>query len=65
MENFTEIDRTRYPGDNIDLEYEKNHYVNQRRDLKIFYEEDVGEELLNSPTTYPDTKILILLKSLI
>ena len=34
----------------------KNSYLDQYRDLKLFYKEYVGEELLEPYITYPDMK---------
>ena len=33
---FVEINGVRYPRDAIDLDYSKNYYLNQNRDLKTF-----------------------------
>ena len=36
--------------------FEQNSYLDQYRDLKLFYKEYVGEELLQPYITYPDMK---------
>ena len=53
---FVEIDGQRYPRDSILTNYPLNDYIDQYRDLKLFYKEDVGEELLNPFVSYPDMK---------
>ena len=34
----------RYPGDDISIDFASNDYVDQNRDLKLFYKEYVGED---------------------
>ena len=53
---FVEINEIRYPKDAIDVEYEKNTYLNQYREFKLFYKRYVGEDFLNPFITYPDLK---------
>ena len=53
---FIEIDGIRYPKDGILTNYETNSYLDQYRDLKLFYKEYVGEPLLNPYISYPDVK---------
>ena len=55
---FVEIDRVRYPKDGVLTNFEENSYLDQYRDLKLFYKEYVGEELLQPYITYPDMKYL-------
>ena len=55
---FVEIDGIRYPKDGIVINYEENSYLDQYRDLKLFYKEYVGEDLMNPYISYPDTKYL-------
>ena len=43
---FAEIDGVRYPRDEVILDYGKNQYLDQYRDLKMFYKEYVGEPIL-------------------
>ena len=38
------------------LDYEKNQYLDQYRDLKMFYKEYVGEPILKPFISYPDMK---------
>ena len=42
-----DIDCVRYPRDDVNIDYGLNVYVDQYRDLKVFYKEYVREELLN------------------
>ena len=53
---FVEIDGVRYPRDGVIIYYPENDYIDQYRDLKLFYKEYVGEELLNPFVSYPDMK---------
>ena len=55
---FAEIDGVRYAKDGVLLNFEKNSYLDQYRDLKLFYKEYVGEELLQPFISYPDMKYL-------
>ena len=43
---FVEIDGVRYPKDWVLTNFEENSYLDQYRDLKLFYKEYVGEEIL-------------------
>ena len=53
---FVEIDGVRYPKDGVLINFEANSYLDQYRDLKLFYKEYVGEELLQPYITYPEMK---------
>ena len=53
---FIEIDGQRYPRDSILTNYGENDYIDQYRDLKLFYKEYVGEELLTPFVSYTDMK---------
>ena len=53
---FIEIDGQRYPRDSVLTNYAENDYIDQYRDLKLFYKEYVGEELLNHFVFYTDMK---------
>ena len=55
---FVEIDGVRYPKDGVLINFEENSYLDQCRDLKLFYKEYVGEQLLQPYITYPDMKYL-------
>ena len=45
--HHVDIDGVRYPRDGVSIDYASDDHVDQYRDLKLFYEEYVGEELLN------------------
>ena len=53
---FVEIDNIRYPRDGVLTNYNENDYIDQYRDLKLFFEEYVGEELLSPFVSYTDMK---------
>ena len=53
---FVEIDGVRYPKDGVLTNCEENSYLDQYRDLKLFFKEYVGEEILQPYITYPDMK---------
>ena len=53
---FVEIDGARYPRNGVLTNFEGNSYLDQNRDLKLFYKEYVGEELLLPNISYPDMK---------
>ena len=38
------------------MNYNENDYIDQYKDLKLFYKEYVGEELLNPFVSYPDLR---------
>ena len=53
---FIEIDGQRYPRDSVLTNYGENDYIDQNRDLKLFYKEYVGEEILSPFVSYTDLK---------
>ena len=53
---FVEIDGVRYPKDRVLTNFEENSYLDQYRDLKLFYKEYVGEPQLTPYISYPDMK---------
>ena len=53
---FVEIDSIRYPRDGVIINYNENDYIDQYKDLKLFYKEYVVEDLLNPSISYPDMK---------
>ena len=55
---FVEIDGIRYPKDGLLNNFGENSYLDQYRDLKLFYKEYVGEELLQPFISYPDMNYL-------
>ena len=44
---FVEIDGLRFPRDSVLMNYEQNEYIQQYKDLKLFYREYNGEPILN------------------
>ena len=53
---FIEIDGQRYPRDHSLMNYEQNDYIEQYKDLKLFFKEYIGEQLLSPFISYPDMK---------
>ena len=53
---FVEIDSIRYPRDGVLINYPENDYIDQYKDLKLFFKEYVGEKLLNPFASYPEIK---------
>ena len=53
---YVEIDSIRYPRDGVLTNYNENDYIDQYKDLKLFYKEYVGEKLLNPFVSYLDMK---------
>ena len=53
---YPEIDGIRYPKNPIMVNYEENNYLEQYRDLNLFYKEYVGEQLLSPIVTYDKTR---------
>ena len=53
---FIEIDGVRYPRDGVLTNYDIINYLDQYKDVKLFYKEHFGEKLLNPFITYPDMK---------
>ena len=51
-----EIDGVRYPKDSVNVNYTKNDYLDQYRDIKLFYKEHLGEPLLKPFINYTDVK---------
>ena len=51
-----EIDCQRYPRNSSLMNYEENNYVEQYKDLKLFFKESIGEPILNPFISYPDMK---------
>ena len=54
--NFVGIDGVRYPRDAVLTNYDLNEYLGQYKDVKIFYKEYVGEEIMNPYISYTDMK---------
>ena len=53
---YAEIDGVRYPKNPVMVDFDKNTYLDQYRDLKLFYKEYVGEPMLNPIITFDKMK---------
>ena len=59
---FVEIDGYRDPKESVITNLSENDYLDQYRDLKSFYREYVGEQLMNPFISYLDMKKSILFR---
>ena len=53
---YVEIDGVRYPRDGVLVNCEQNYYIEQYKDLKLYFKESKGEDLLTPFISYPDMK---------
>ena len=53
---YVEVDSVRYSRDSVLVNYEQNDYIEQYKDLKLFFKEYIGEELMSPFISYPDMK---------
>ena len=53
---YIEIDGQRYSRDSSLFNYEQNDYIEQYKDLKLFFKEYIGELLMSPIISYPDMK---------
>ena len=53
---LSEIDGHRYPRVSVLVKYEQNDYIQQNKDFKIIFKEDIGEPILKPILSYPDMK---------
>ena len=53
---YVEIDSVRYPRDNVLVNYEQDDHTEQYKDLKLFFKEYIGEQLMSPFKSYPDMK---------
>ena len=53
---YVEIDSVRYPRDSVLINYEQNDYIEPYKDLKLFFKEYIGEELMSPSISYFDMK---------
>ena len=53
---YIEIDGQRYPQDSSLMNYEQNDYIEQYKDLKLYFRENIGEQLMSPFISYPDMK---------
>ena len=56
QKHYVEIDSVRYPRDNVLVIYEQNDYIEQYKDLKLFFKGYIGEQLMSLFISYPDMK---------
>ena len=54
--SYVDIDGQRYPRDISTMSYEETDYIEQYKDLNIFFRDYIGELLLNPLRSYPDMK---------
>ena len=53
---YIEIDGQRYPRDSSLMNYEGNDYIEQYKDLKLFFKGYIGEQMMSPFKSYPDMK---------
>ena len=53
---FVEIDGQRYPRDGLSINYTENAYIDQYRDIELFFKEYISETILTPFISYPDMK---------
>ena len=58
QKNYVETDGQRYPRDNVLVNFEQNDYIEQYKDLNLFFKEYIGEELMTPFISYPDLKTI-------
>ena len=51
-----EIESVRYPRDSVLINCEQDDYIEHYKDLKLFFKEYIGEELMSPFISYPDMK---------
>ena len=54
--NYVEIDGQSYPRDSVLINFEENDYIQQYKDIKLFWNEYIGEPLLQPLISYTDMK---------
>ena len=53
---YVEIAEVRYPGDGVIVYYGQDDYVEQYKDLKLYFQEFISGELMSPFISYPDMK---------
>ena len=53
---YIEIDGQSYPRDSSPMNYEQNGYFEQYKNIKLFFKEYIGEQLMSPFISYPDMK---------
>ena len=56
QKDYVEIGLVRCPRDSVLINYEQNDYIESYKDLKLFFKEYIGEELMSPFISYPDIK---------
>ena len=51
-----EIDGQRYPRDSSLMNYDQNDYIEQYKDIKLFFKVYIGEQLMSPFISYPNMK---------
>ena len=59
---YVESDGIRYPRDSVLVNYEQNDFIDQYRDIKLFFKEYIGEELMTPFISYTDMKAKYLIE---
>ena len=54
QKDYIEIDTVRYPRDSVVANNTQNDYIEQNKDLEIFFKEYIGEQLMSPFISYPD-----------
>ena len=55
---YVEIDGQRYPRDSVLVNYEQNDYIDQYKELNLFFRENIGEEIMTPFISYLDMKTI-------
>ena len=53
---YVEIDGIGYPRDSVLVYYDQNDYIEQYKDIKLFFKEYIGENLMLPFISYTDMK---------
>ena len=53
---YIEIDGQRYPRDSSLMFHEQNDYIEQYKDIKLFFKDYIGEQLMSPFISYTDMK---------
>ena len=56
LQKYVEIESTRYPRDSVLIIYEQIDYIEPYKDIKLYFKEYIGEELMSPFISYPDMK---------
>ena len=56
QKNYVEIDSVRYPRDSVLVNFEQNDCIEPYKDLKFYFKEYIGEELMSPLISHSDMK---------